>query len=425
MLTSTEELRRAEAKRNDNNNCNFEDSESMTWSVNPHCTEDDTVFTHMSNHSQKNDGLARGRRINSAPQPALTDTGNEKRKGKRPRNISDDAAETAPAKTAKTSIPPRGHLPAAFKNPASVAKRNARERRRIKNVNLAFDELREHVPSGEQNKKKISKVDTLQSAIIYIKTLERLVMQRRKQEKKEETQNLESGLDSENATTSTEISVISDNINVCDETTSSINNDSSSVLDDLDDAASTYLPTSQQTDDIVTNVDFDDSGYSDGSPGSHYEKGVHIHQAYESLPFHQSDTDSSLREVTAYDIEKFLDNSMPATENQSTFQQISPPICMSTASFEYPSSLPVVNGWQEYPDTSMMSGHRQFNHLPLASTPRNANEVAAFVFPSPNSNAQVTTSQQHNNIANVSAIRQNIYETATTFEGYRFGGTYA
>lgn len=43
------------------------------------------------------------------------------------------------------------------KNPASVAKRNARERRRIQNVNKAFDELREHVPIGSQNK-KISKV---------------------------------------------------------------------------------------------------------------------------------------------------------------------------------------------------------------------------------------------------------------------------
>ena len=45
------------------------------------------------------------------------------------------------------------------KNPASVARRNARERRRIKNVNSAFDELRQHVPAhGDRNRKKISKV---------------------------------------------------------------------------------------------------------------------------------------------------------------------------------------------------------------------------------------------------------------------------
>ena len=44
------------------------------------------------------------------------------------------------------------------KNPESVARRNARERRRIKNVNSAFDELRLHVPSGDGSRKKISKV---------------------------------------------------------------------------------------------------------------------------------------------------------------------------------------------------------------------------------------------------------------------------
>nr|CAB3223516.1 Achaete-Scute a-like2 achaete-scute like protein [Phallusia mammillata] len=67
----------------------------------------------------------------------------------------------------------------AGKNPSSVARRNARERRRIRNVNSAFDELRQHVPNGERNRKKISKVDTLQSAIEYIKALEELVQNRR------------------------------------------------------------------------------------------------------------------------------------------------------------------------------------------------------------------------------------------------------
>lgn len=72
----------------------------------------------------------------------------------------------------------RKTVPAPCKNPASVAKRNARERKRIKNVNKAFDELRQHVPLGCHNK-KISKVDTLQSAIEYIKALEQLVKQKR------------------------------------------------------------------------------------------------------------------------------------------------------------------------------------------------------------------------------------------------------
>jgi len=59
-----------------------------------------------------------------------------------------------------TAEPPPGKrgTGVAGKNPSSVARRNARERRRIRNVNNAFDELRQHVPNGERNRKKISKV---------------------------------------------------------------------------------------------------------------------------------------------------------------------------------------------------------------------------------------------------------------------------
>ena len=57
----------------------------------------------------------------------------------------------------------------------SVSKRNARERSRIKTVNGAFDDLRLHVPSGRHSGKKISKVETLKSAIEYIKALQELV----------------------------------------------------------------------------------------------------------------------------------------------------------------------------------------------------------------------------------------------------------
>ncbi|XP_002120644.2 neurogenic differentiation factor 1 [Ciona intestinalis] len=52
-----------------------------------------------------------------------------------------------------------------------VARRNERERRRIKHVNSAFDELRKRVPSGNRCR-KISKVETLRSAIEYIRALE-------------------------------------------------------------------------------------------------------------------------------------------------------------------------------------------------------------------------------------------------------------
>ena len=58
------------------------------------------------------------------------------------------------------------------RNPNSVLRRNARERDRIRNVNDAFDALRTKVPNGESIKgRKISKVETLKSAIEYINAL--------------------------------------------------------------------------------------------------------------------------------------------------------------------------------------------------------------------------------------------------------------
>ncbi|XP_041354871.1 achaete-scute homolog 1-like [Gigantopelta aegis] len=55
--------------------------------------------------------------------------------------------------------------------PAAVHRRNERERNRVKLVNLGFETLREHVPSGKKNK-KMSKVDTLRGAVDYIKHLQ-------------------------------------------------------------------------------------------------------------------------------------------------------------------------------------------------------------------------------------------------------------
>jgi achaete-scute complex protein len=57
---------------------------------------------------------------------------------------------------------------------AAVARRNERERNRVKLVNLGFATLREHVPAGQKNK-KMSKVDTLKSAVDYIKYLQTLL----------------------------------------------------------------------------------------------------------------------------------------------------------------------------------------------------------------------------------------------------------
>lgn len=60
--------------------------------------------------------------------------------------------------------------------PATVARRNERERNRVKMVNMGFATLRNHVPhSGKKQSAKMSKVDTLKSAIDYIKHLQRLL----------------------------------------------------------------------------------------------------------------------------------------------------------------------------------------------------------------------------------------------------------
>ncbi|XP_067856095.1 achaete-scute homolog 1a [Heptranchias perlo] len=64
------------------------------------------------------------------------------------------------------SLPPQ--------QPAAVARRNERERNRVKLVNLGFATLREHVPNGSANK-KMSKVETLRSAVEYIRALQQLL----------------------------------------------------------------------------------------------------------------------------------------------------------------------------------------------------------------------------------------------------------
>ena len=60
--------------------------------------------------------------------------------------------------------------------PAAMARRNERERNRVKQVNLGFETLRQHVPQGRKNK-KLSKVDTLKEAVKYIKYLHQLLQE--------------------------------------------------------------------------------------------------------------------------------------------------------------------------------------------------------------------------------------------------------
>ncbi|KAI4503853.1 hypothetical protein M0802_001256 [Mischocyttarus mexicanus] len=75
--------------------------------------------------------------------------------------------------------------------PASVARRNARERNRVKQVNNGFATLRQHIPpnvaqtlsgsttgthgGSRAGSKKLSKVETLRMAVEYIRCLQRLL----------------------------------------------------------------------------------------------------------------------------------------------------------------------------------------------------------------------------------------------------------
>ncbi|VVC37817.1 Hypothetical protein CINCED_3A022665 [Cinara cedri] len=63
-------------------------------------------------------------------------------------------------------------MPAGQKPAQVVARRNARERRRVQAVNLAFTRLRRVVPLEENKSKRMSKVKTLQLAIEYINQLQ-------------------------------------------------------------------------------------------------------------------------------------------------------------------------------------------------------------------------------------------------------------
>lgn len=64
--------------------------------------------------------------------------------------------------------------------PVAVARRNARERNRVKQVNNGFATLRQHIPSqiaagyGDRGK-KLSKVETLRMAVEYIRRLQKLL----------------------------------------------------------------------------------------------------------------------------------------------------------------------------------------------------------------------------------------------------------
>lgn len=90
-------------------------------------------------------------------------------------------SSTSSSKKAKLTY---AHMPYGASQPASVQRRNARERNRVKQVNNGFNNLRQHIPSdvittlsngGRGASKKLSKVDTLRIAVEYIRRLQDLL----------------------------------------------------------------------------------------------------------------------------------------------------------------------------------------------------------------------------------------------------------
>ncbi|XP_078000440.1 achaete-scute homolog 1-like [Glandiceps talaboti] len=93
------------------------------------------------------------------------------------------STRTKPLKRSITDSPPelirckrRLNFPYSLpqQQPAAVARRNERERNRVKLVNMGFASLREQLPNGSNNK-KMSKVETLRSAVDYIRQLQQLL----------------------------------------------------------------------------------------------------------------------------------------------------------------------------------------------------------------------------------------------------------
>ncbi|OQR78283.1 hypothetical protein BIW11_00329 [Tropilaelaps mercedesae] len=78
------------------------------------------------------------------------------------------------AKDEKKKTSTYKHVPHREKPPHLVARRNARERRRVQAVNGVFAKLRKCVPI-ENRSKRLSKVKTLHKAIEYIAALQRLL----------------------------------------------------------------------------------------------------------------------------------------------------------------------------------------------------------------------------------------------------------
>uniref|UniRef100_A0A0N4Z5V6 BHLH domain-containing protein n=1 Tax=Parastrongyloides trichosuri TaxID=131310 RepID=A0A0N4Z5V6_PARTI len=120
------------------------------------------------------------------------------------------------------------------KLPEQVERRNERERRRVRQVNLGFVHLGEHVPKWRTKNKKLSKVETLREAARYIQYLETLL----KSNDLSSTKDLQQCLDENSFTYSSSSSVSSDNEYIVPSSSGNVNVQQTTFINYYDQTAS-------------------------------------------------------------------------------------------------------------------------------------------------------------------------------------------
>lgn len=109
-------------------------------------------------------------------------------------------------------------------DPVAVARRNERERNRVKQVNEGFNELRKKIPYIP-DKKKFSKVEILRFAMTYIRELQGLIDESNCDEEEKSDKNLSLSVCDEN------LSIMDESVSIMDESASIID-ESASVIDE-------------------------------------------------------------------------------------------------------------------------------------------------------------------------------------------------
>lgn len=123
-----------------------------------------------------------------------------------------------------------------FQRSNTTTKRNARERRRVKLINLGYETLRRHVPAGVENK-KLSKVETLRSAVDYIKYLQELLTETEVQSvniKQETPDNMSSNLSCQWSLQNSNISQENNNLHPVSRSRQNLDNNEENAVTDIE-----------------------------------------------------------------------------------------------------------------------------------------------------------------------------------------------